>query len=119
MDAEHAVAFAAQWLDAWNEPDLEALMAHFADRVVFSSPIAAQILDDSDGVVRGKEALRSYWSEGIRRNPDLHFELDSLYVGIDTLVIRYRNQKSMLVCEVLTFDGPLVVEGHATYELPG
>jgi hypothetical protein len=66
-------------------------------------------------VIRGKEALRSYWTGGIRRVPDLHFEVLGFYVGVRTLVINYRNQKGGLVSEVLSFDGPLVREGHGTY----
>ena len=42
--------------------DVEAVLAHFHDDVVFSSPIAARLLPDSLGVVRGKEALRHYWT---------------------------------------------------------
>lgn len=38
-----------------------------------------------------------------------------VYVGLDALVINYRNQKGGLVNEVLVFDGPLVVEGYGTY----
>ena len=37
------------------------------------------------------------------------------YVGVDTLVINYRNQTGGLVCEVLTFVDGLVVSGHGTY----
>jgi hypothetical protein len=37
------------------------------------------------------------------------------YVGVDTLVINYRNQKDGLVCEVLTFQGDQVSTGHGTY----
>ena len=51
----------------------------------------------------------------MRRNPELHFEIEGLYVGVNTLVIQYRNHSGGLVNEVLTFEGPLVVEGHATY----
>ena len=60
--------------------------------------------------------MRAYWSEGVRLIPDLHFELVDIYVGIDTLVIHYRNQRGNEVCEVLTF-GPdgLVVAGGGTY----
>ena len=115
MESEFAHHFAAQWLDAWNTHDLDAILGHFSDDVVFTSPIARQILDDSDGVVRGKSELRSYWREGLRRNPELHFEIEGLYLGVNTLVIHYRNHAGGLVNEVLTFDGPLVVEGHATY----
>jgi ketosteroid isomerase-like protein len=107
-------AFAEHWLAAWNEHDLEALLAHFADDVVFTSPVAAQLLG-SDGVVRGKKALRDYWTEGLRRIPDLRFEVVGVYTGVDVLVINYRNQKGGLVNEVLRFTNGLVSEGHGTY----
>jgi hypothetical protein len=114
MEIAEAQAFAEQWVADWNAHDVEALLAHFTDDVVFTSPVAAR-LSGGDGVVRGKEALRKYWSEGIRLIPDLHFEVLALYVGVRTLVINYRNQVGGVVSEVLTFDGPLVREGHGTY----
>jgi hypothetical protein len=115
MDQEFARRFAAQWLDAWNDHDLESILSHFSDDVVFSSPLAQRIVEGSDGTIRGMDELRGYWSEGLRRNPELHFEIEGLYVGVNTLVIQYRNHSGGLVNEVLAFDGPLVVEGHATY----
>jgi len=60
-------------------------------------------------------ALRAYWSEGVRLIPDLRFEVLAVYAGISTVVINYRNQAGGVVCEVLTFDGPLVIQGHGTY----
>jgi hypothetical protein len=90
-------------------------MSHFANDVVFTSPVAVQLLDDSEGVIRGKAALRDYWGEGLRRIPDLRFDVLGLYVGLSTLVINYRTQKGALVNEVLTFFGPLITQGHATY----
>jgi hypothetical protein len=39
----------------------------------------------------------------------------SYYLGVDILVINYRNQVGRLVCEVLRFDGSLVKEGDGTY----
>jgi hypothetical protein len=114
MDHAEAQAFAQQWVKDWNAHDVEALLEHFADDVVFTSPVAIRVLG-GDGVIRGKDALRKYWSEGIRLIPDLHFEVLALYVGINTLVINYRNQAGGVVCEVLTFEGALVKEGHGTY----
>lgn len=115
MDETFAERFASDWLDAWNAHDLDAILRHFSDDVVFTSPLATRIVEGSDGVIRGKTSLRGYWSEGLRRNPDLHFEIEGLYVGVNTIVIHYRNHAGGLVNEVLTFDGPLVGEGHATY----
>ncbi|MGH2835655.1 MAG: nuclear transport factor 2 family protein [Solirubrobacteraceae bacterium] len=115
MEAARAHEFVGDWVDAWNRHDIDAVLAHFVDEVTFTSPAAARIVEGSDGVIRGKAALRAYWSEGIRLIPDLHFEVLGVYVGIDTLTISYRNQSGGLVNEVLRFDGRLVVEGHGTY----
>jgi ketosteroid isomerase-like protein len=114
MDHAEAQAFAQQWVKDWNAHNVEALLEHFTDDVVFTSPVAARILG-GDGVIRGKEALRKYWSEGVRLIPDLRFEVLALYVGVSTLVINYRNHAGGLVSEVLTFEGSLVREGHGTY----
>ena len=114
MEIAEAQEFAEQWVKDWNAHDVEALLGHFTDDVVFTSPVAARLFG-GDGVIRGKEALRKYWSEGIRLIPDLRFEVLALYVGVSTLVINYRNQAGGVVSEVLTFDGPLVREGHGTY----
>lgn len=114
MDYADADAFVEEWVNGWNAHDIEAVLTHFSDDAVFTSPVALRLLGGS-GVVRGKEALRHYWNEGIRRVPDLHFEVLGFYVGVHTLVINYRNQRGGLVSEVLSFDGPLVVEGHGTY----
>ena len=120
MDQTEAQAFAEQWVSDWNAHDVDALLAHFTDDVVFTSPVAIRLFG-GDGVIRGKEALRKYWSEGVRLIPDLHFEVVGVYVGIATVVINYRNQAGAVVSEVLTFEGPLVREGHGTYlaQAPG
>ncbi|WP_037603897.1 nuclear transport factor 2 family protein [Streptacidiphilus rugosus] len=118
MDHENAQKFVASWLAAWNTHDLDGLLAHFAESVTFRSPVAAQLLG-GDGVIHGKAALRAYWTEGLRRIPDLRFEVVAVYVGVDCLVINYRNQKGGLVNEVLVLDGELVTEGFGTYLDPG
>jgi hypothetical protein len=110
-----ATAFGRQWTDAWNAHDVEAVLAHFHEDVVFTSPVAAKILPNTAGVVRGKSALREYWVVALRSVPNLHFVVERVYQGIDTIVIAYRNQDGGLVSEVLRFDGDLVIEGHGTY----
>jgi len=115
METAQAHAFTRHWLESWNQRDLEAVLGHFAEDVVFTSPLAAMLVEGSGGVIRGKDQLRSYWEAGLERNADLRLDLVDLYVGVDTLVIHYRNQRGGLVCEVLTFVGGLVAEGHATF----
>ncbi|MBB2991781.1 ketosteroid isomerase-like protein [Mycolicibacterium iranicum] len=111
-----AARFAADWERAWNAHDVDAVLAHFDDDVVFTSPVALRVVPDTGGVVRGKAALRDYWTTALAGIPDLRFTVESVFEGIDTLVIAYRNQAGGSVSEVLRFnDAGLVIEGHGTY----
>jgi hypothetical protein len=116
MTQPSAQDFAAGWARAWNAHELEAVLAHFADDATFASPAAARIVPGSDGIVRGKAALRDYWAEGLRLIPDLRFEVLGCYAGVGVRVINFRNQAGQLVNEVLVLgaDG-LVVHGYGTY----
>ncbi|AFM18280.1 SnoaL-like polyketide cyclase [Mycolicibacterium chubuense NBB4] len=114
------IAFSVSWVQAWNRHDIEAVLAHFDEQVVFSSPVAAGVVPGSGGVVRGKAALRKYWTTALAHIPDLQFTLEGVYQGIGTVVIAYRNQDGGRVSEVLRFnDDGLVIEGHGTYLAPG
>ncbi len=110
-----ANAFAASWAAAWNSRDLDAVLAHFHDDATFTSPFAQRIWPDSDGRFNGKAAIRAYWTEGLKAVPDLHFQVETVFSGIDMVVIQYTNQRGGKVAEVLTFRGDKVVSGHGTY----
>lgn len=108
--------FAESWQQAWNDHDLDAVLSHFAPDVTFTSPVAAQLLPDSDGTLTGLDALRAYWAVGLERIPELHFDVIDVYVGISTIVINYRNHTGGLVNEVLTINCQgLVIAGAGTY----
>ena len=115
MSTPEPTGFANEWIANWNSRDVEAVLSHYADDVVFTSPTALRIVPASGGTVQGKDALRSYWTLALEGNPDLHFELVGIYAGIDTIVMHYRNQQGALVNEVVTFRGGLIVAGHATH----
>ncbi len=108
-------AFAAEWAAGWNSRDLEAILRHYSPGVVFRSPVAARILPDSDGTVRGIDALRDYWSKGLAAYPTLHFEVLEVFAGTDTLVIRYGTDHGDVRAEILTFSDSLIIEGRGTY----
>lgn len=116
MDVVQAERFAEQWVAAWNAHDLDAVLSHFTEDAVFTSPVAARILPETNGILRGKDAIRGYWLAGMEKLPDLHFEVIHVYAGLDTIVINYRNHTGALVSEVLRVDVEgLVVRGDGTY----
>ena len=109
-----AAAFAQGWAAAWNAHDLDAVMAHHAEDVVFRSRKAVPIAGTA--LIRGKAALRAYWAEALRRQPDLRFTVETVFEGPDLLVIAYRNHRGVRAAETLRF-GPdgRVVEGSACH----
>ena len=107
-----ALACSKQWVQAWNARDVEAVLEHFHEDVVFTSRVAATVLPKTKGIVHGKPALRRYWTQALQRIPNLRFVVESVYQGIDTIVITYRNQNDHLVNEVLRFSDDKVIEGH-------
>jgi hypothetical protein len=114
MSTPEPTQFAELWIEAWNARDIDAVLAHYAEDVTFTSPLAARVIPESGGVVRGKEALRTYWTRALQGNPDLHLVLVGVYAGVDTVVLSYRNQRGESISEVLTFQDGLVAVGHAT-----
>ena len=44
MTRQEAQAFSEQWASDWNKLAVERVLAHFDDRVAFTSPTAAALL---------------------------------------------------------------------------
>ncbi|MGV6849385.1 MAG: nuclear transport factor 2 family protein [Marinibacterium sp.] len=98
-----ADAFAQEWLAGWNSHDLERILSHYTDDVVFRSQKAVPLV--GCGRLEGKAALRAYWDKALRRQPDLHFTVESVFDGHGMMVILYRNQIGRRAVETLYFDG--------------
>ena len=101
IERAQAEAIAHEWLDAWNAHDPGRVVEHFADDVVVRSPVAARLRPGSDGVLRGKDAVLSYYRDGLAAGPDLRFTLVAVCAGVDDVTIVYTNQRDVLVAETL------------------
>jgi hypothetical protein len=105
MDApSDAITFAREWIAAWNSLDLDAILSHYANDVVLTSPVASRFLNDPSGTVRGKAGLRSYFQRGLEAYPNLRFELLDVMIGLSSVVLCYINQKGTKTAEFMEFD---------------
>jgi ketosteroid isomerase-like protein len=96
--------FAEEWVQAFNSHDLDRILSHYHPDVVLISPVAAQILDDPSGTVKGKDALRAYFQKGLAAYPNLKFELLDVMWGISSVVLYYINQKGTKSGELMEID---------------
>ncbi len=78
---------ANKWIYAWNNRDLEAVLALYANDIQLRSPFAK--VYSSDGIIKGKDSLRDYWTEALRRIANLKFELVAVYAGHQAMTLHY------------------------------
>jgi len=90
---DEAWDLARHWVAAWNAHDLDLIMTHYDEAIDLTSPVAARLLEKADGKVVGKTNLRAYFQRGLQAYPDLHFQLDDVLWGINSVVLCYTNQK--------------------------
>lgn len=112
-----ATAFADQWISDWNRKDVEAVLSHFSESVVFTSPRARGILGSSR--VEGKSNLREYWTKAISHIQTIRFTLDYVISDGDRIGIVYIadiDGRQTRAVELLTFgDEGLVCRGEAMH----
>jgi predicted ester cyclase len=101
LKRDAALNLANLWVAAWNAHDLDLIMAHYEDAVELTSPVAAQLLGKSDGKVVGKANLRAYFQRGLEAYPELHFHLEDVLCGVNSVVLYYTNQKGTRTAEFM------------------
>jgi hypothetical protein len=110
LDDARGRALGEEWLAAWNAHDIEAIMALYAPDVIFQTPTAIATLGLPDGRVEGIAALREHFTRGLQRLPDLHFDLEQIYVGVRSLAITYRWADGTPVAELHEYDEDALIE---------
>jgi hypothetical protein len=101
MTRDEAWKLAEHWVAAWNAHDLELILTHYEDGVELTSPAAAQLLGTPDGKVAGKANLRAYFQRGLAAYPELHFHLEDVLWGLNSVVLCYLNQKGTRTAEFM------------------
>ena len=96
-----------RWADNWNRRDVEAVLEHFHDDVVFTSPTALAVVGVP--VVRGKAALRAYWKTAMAHIASMRFTIDHIvwdpaHAELAIIYLAEADGKSRRVSENLTFN---------------
>jgi len=92
---------AQEWIEAWNAHDLDAILSHYGEDVVFSSPFVVKLTGDPSGTLCGKPALRDYFGRGLAAYPDLRFELLRVLNGVDSVTLYYRSVNGLYAAETM------------------
>ena len=104
---------AERWFAAFNAHDLEALLSLYADDAQHFSPKLKIRQPETEGWVKGKDALRNWWQDSFDRLPTLQYIPTSFTANDERVIMEYIRKVSgetdMLIAEVLEIKTGLIV----------
>jgi len=89
MNLEEAKQFAEHWVAAWNDHDIDAVLAHYTDDFEMTTPMIQRILGIESGTLRGKKVVGDYWRAALKKIPDLKFSIIEVTCGPASVSIYY------------------------------
>lgn len=114
METEQLKSIAQHWLDAFNCRDLDRLLNLYDSNATHYSPKLKQRQPETDGLIKGREALSSWWADAFARLPDLRYDLERLTASDDRVFMEYRRilpgEEILSIAEVLRIEDGLIVE---------
>jgi ketosteroid isomerase-like protein len=80
---------AIQWFEAFNDHDLERLLLLYDEDAEHYSPKLKLRQPETNGLIRGKSALRAWWKDAFERLPDLNYRVLNLTTDDDQVFMEY------------------------------
>ncbi|MEO8588401.1 MAG: nuclear transport factor 2 family protein [Flavobacteriales bacterium] len=113
MSAHANKLIAQRWFAAFNAHDLEALLALYADTAQHYSPKLKVRQPVTNGLIKGKDALRAWWRDAFDRLPDLNYEVTKLTSDDQQVFMEYirhvQGDEDLRVGEVLEIRDGLII----------
>lgn len=100
----NAKDFATEWIDAWNSHDLDNILKHYSDDFEITTPMIKTVMGVESGILKGKKAIRAYWSAALIKIPDLYFELNEVTESVGSIAIFYKSVFDKMAIEVMFFN---------------
>ncbi len=83
---------ALDWFDAFNQHDLERLLALYDEEAEHYSPKLKVRNPLTNGLIKGKQALRDWWQDSFNRLPTLHYKVLHLIAHDNRVFMEYIRQ---------------------------
>lgn len=105
MTPENLQSIAFKWFDAFNNHNLEQLLALYDDDAEHFSPKLKIHKPETNGLIVGKDALRTWWQDAFDRLPSLNYKVTSLTANGDRVFMEYirrvSGENDVQIAEVL------------------
>lgn len=113
MKETQLTEIATQWFAAFNDQNLENLLALYHDEAQHYSPKLKVRHPETNGLIKGKAALRAWWKDAFERLPSLRYKVVRLTPYDNRVFMEYIRQVSgeddLYVGEMLEIENGLII----------
>ena len=113
MNPDKLKNVATLWFKAFNEHHLENLLELYDDNAEHFSPKLKIREPETNGLIRGKEALRKWWKDCFERLPTLQYQVNKLTADSEQVFMEYTRkvdgEDDMEIGEVLEIKSGKIV----------
>jgi len=113
MSTQNNKLIATKWFAAFNEHHLENLLSLYDDNAQHFSPKLKIRMPETQGLIKGKQALREWWKDAFDRLPSLQYEVIKLTADEEQVFMEYirhvEGEEDLSVGEVLQIKNGLIV----------
>jgi ketosteroid isomerase-like protein len=113
MSAQNNKQIATKWFAAFNEHHLENLLSLYDGNAQHFSPKLKIRMPETQGLIKGKQALRDWWKDAFDRLPSLQYEVLKLTVDDEQVFMEYvrhvAGEEDLSVGEVLQIENGHIV----------
>jgi ADP-ribose pyrophosphatase YjhB (NUDIX family) len=107
-------AIARRWIQRFNARALDGLLALYADDAVHVSPKLRDKKPETNGEIRGKDAMRAWWADAFARLPGMVYAEQHVTASGDRVFLEYLRtvpgEPDLLVAELFVVRGGSIVE---------
>jgi ketosteroid isomerase-like protein len=120
MSTSELSEIAQRWFAAFNGKDLERLLTLYHDKAEHFSPKLKVRHPETNGLIKGKNALRAWWQDAFNRCPSLHYEIVRLTPHEDRVFMEYvrhvSGEADLNVGEMLEIQDGLIIKSSVFHQ---
>lgn len=113
MTPQYLKDIATLWFKAFNEHNLEDLLSLYDESAQHYSPKLKIREPETNGLIKGKDALRTWWKDCFERLPTLQYEVNKLTADSEQVFMEYtrkvEGEDDMEIGEVLEIKNGKIV----------
>jgi ketosteroid isomerase-like protein len=113
MPTNKNLSIAHKWFEAFNNKNIDQLLSLYDEYAEHFSPRLKAKSPDTNGIIKGKKEMQTWWETAFEDLPTLQYKVTSLTANSDRVFMEYirsvEGENDLLMAEVLDIKEGMIV----------